>query len=52
LAEKGIDVFCVGRDAGGDSSLSRNFRQRIFLVIVRLQRLLEKLPMLCFRLPA
>ncbi len=52
LAEKGIDVFCVGRDVGGDSYLPRIFGHRNFLVIDRLQRLPEKLPMLYFRLTA
>ncbi|MCH9000608.1 MAG: VWA domain-containing protein [Proteobacteria bacterium] len=52
LAHAGIDVFCVGLDAGGDSYLSRIFGQRNFLVIDRLQRLPEKLPMLYFRLTA
>ena len=52
LAHAGIDVFCIGLDAGGDSYLSRIFGQRHFLVIDRLQRLPEKLPMLYFRLTA
>lgn len=52
LAHKGIDVFCVGLDAGGDSYLPRIFGQRNFLVIDRLERLPEKLPLLYFRLTA
>jgi nitric oxide reductase activation protein len=52
LAHKGIDVFCVGLDAGGDSYLPRIFGQRNILVIDRLERLLEKLPMLYFRMTA
>ena len=52
LAHEGIDVFCVGLDAGGDSYLNRIFGLRNVLVIDRLQRLPEKLPMLYFRLTA
>jgi len=52
LAHQGIDVFCVGLDAGGDSYLSRIFGRRNVLQIDRLERLPEKLPLLYLRLTA
>ncbi|MGE5146471.1 MAG: nitric oxide reductase activation protein NorD, partial [Candidatus Eiseniibacteriota bacterium] len=52
LAHHGIDVFCVGLDAGGDSYLSRIFGRRNVLQIDRLERLPEKLPLLYLRLTA
>jgi hypothetical protein len=52
LAHAGIDVFSVGLDAGGDSYLHRIFGQRNVLIIDRLERLPERLPMLYFRLTA
>lgn len=50
LSRLGVDVFCVGLDAGGDSYLSRIFGRRNHVVISRLESLPEKLPMLYFRL--
>ncbi len=50
LAHLGVDVFCVGLDAGGDSYLTRIFGRRNVLQVDRLERLPEKLPMLYFRL--
>jgi nitric oxide reductase NorD protein len=50
LAHKGIDVFCVGLDSGGESYLSRIFGLRNHLMINRIEALPEKLPMLYFRL--
>lgn len=52
LAANGIDVFCVGLDAGGDSYLSRIFGRRNVIQIDRLERLPERLPMLYLRLTA
>jgi len=52
LSHEGIDVFCVGLDAGGDSYLSQIFGRRNVVQIDRLERLPEKLPMLYFRLTA
>lgn len=52
LAHEGIDVFCVGLDAGGDSYLSRIFGRRNVVQIDRIERLPEKLPMLYLRLTA
>ncbi|MGH8801958.1 MAG: nitric oxide reductase activation protein NorD, partial [Casimicrobiaceae bacterium] len=50
MAHVGIDVFCVGLDAGGDGYLTRIFGQRNVLQLDRVERLPEKLPMLYFRL--
>ena len=50
LSHKGIDVFCVGLDSGGESYLPRIFGARNYLMINRLEALPEKLPMLYFRL--
>lgn len=50
LTHHGIDVFCVGLDASGDSYLTRIFGRRNVLQIDRIERLPEKLPMLYFRL--
>lgn len=50
LSRKGIDVFCVGLDSGGESYLSRIFGLRGYLMINRVEALPEKLPMLYFRL--
>ena len=46
----GVDVFCVGLDAGGDNYLTRIFGRRNVVQIDRLERLPEKLPLLYFRL--
>ncbi|MDA8107760.1 MAG: VWA domain-containing protein [Betaproteobacteria bacterium] len=50
MAHFGIDVFCVGLDADGDSYLTRIFGRRNVLQVDRVERLPEKLPMLYFRL--
>lgn len=50
LAHKGIDVFCVGLDGGGESYLPRIFGIRNYLMINRIEALPERLPMLYFRL--
>jgi nitric oxide reductase NorD protein len=50
LNHRGIDVFCVGLDSGGETYLSRIFGRRNVLLIHRVAELPEKLPMLYFRL--
>ena len=50
LAHRGIDVFCVGLESGGDSYLHRIFGRRNVLLIDRVTALPERLPMLYFRL--
>jgi hypothetical protein len=50
LAFRGIDVFCIGLDPGGDKYLTRIFGRRNVIQIDRLERLPEKLPMLYLRL--
>jgi hypothetical protein len=50
LSHKGIDVFCVGLDSGGDSYLTRIFGRRNVVQIDRLEALPDKLPMLYLRL--
>lgn len=50
LAHRGIDVFCVGLDSGGENYLPRIFGRRGFLMIDRVEALPEKLPMLYFRM--
>jgi nitric oxide reductase NorD protein len=50
LARKGVDVFCVGLDGGGENYLPRIFGPRNHLMINRVEALPEKLPMLYFRL--
>jgi hypothetical protein len=50
MARLGVDVFCVGLDAGGDNYLTRIFGRRNVLQLDRVERLPEKLPMLYFRL--
>ncbi len=52
LGHKGIDVFCVGLDSGGDNYLARIFGRRSVLQIDRIEHLPEKLPMLYLRLTA
>lgn len=52
MSHLGIDVFCVGLDAGGDSYLTRIFGRRNVVQVDRVERLPEKLPMLYFRLTA
>ncbi len=52
LANAGVDCFCVGLDAGGDSYLARIFGRRNAVRIDRLERLPERLPLLYFRLTA
>jgi nitric oxide reductase NorD protein len=50
LRHGGIDVFCVGLDAGGDSSLPRIFGRRNLVEISRIEQLPARLPLLYFRL--
>ena len=50
LRHHGIDVFCVGLDAGGDSYLTRIFGRSNVIQLDRIDRLPEKLPLLYFRL--
>jgi len=50
LQHQGIDLFCVGLDAGGDSYLSRIFGRSNVIQLDRIERLPEKLPLLYFRL--
>jgi nitric oxide reductase NorD protein len=50
LRHFGIDVFCVGLDAGGDNYLTRIFGRHNVVQVDRLERLPEKLPLLYFRL--
>ncbi len=52
LSRKGIDVFCVGLDSGGDNYLHRIFSRRNVVQIDRLEALPEKLPLLYLRLTA
>jgi nitric oxide reductase NorD protein len=52
LAHQGVDVFCVGLDAGGDSHLERIFGRRNVVHIDRIERLPARLPMLYLRLTA
>jgi nitric oxide reductase NorD protein len=50
LQHQGLDVFCVGLDAGGDSYLTRIFGRANVIQLDRIERLPEKLPLLYFRL--
>ncbi len=50
LQHAGIDLFCVGLDAGGDSYLHRIFGRSHVIQLDRIERLPEKLPLLYFRL--
>jgi nitric oxide reductase NorD protein len=50
LRQQGIDVFCVGLDAAGDSYLARIFGRGNVVQIDAVERLPEKLPLLYFRL--
>ncbi len=52
LAHAGIDTFCVGLDAGGDSYLARMFGRRNVLQMDRIERLPERLPTLYLKLTA
>jgi Mg-chelatase subunit ChlD len=52
LAHKGIDVFCVGLDAGGDAYFSRIFGRHNVVQIDRVEHLPEKLPLIYLRLTA
>lgn len=52
LAHRGIDVFCVGLDAGGENYLPRIFGRRGYVSIDRVEALPEKLPLLYFRMTA
>ncbi|MGO8918096.1 MAG: nitric oxide reductase activation protein NorD [Stellaceae bacterium] len=50
LRHRGVDVFCVALDAGGDAYLTRIFGRRNVLQLDRIERLPDKLPLLYFRL--
>jgi nitric oxide reductase NorD protein len=50
LQHQGIDLFCVGLDAGGDSYLTRIFGRSNVIQLDCIERLPEKLPLLYFRL--
>jgi nitric oxide reductase NorD protein len=50
LRHQGMDIFCVGLDAGGDSYLTRIFGRSNVIQLDRIERLPEKLPLLYFRL--
>jgi nitric oxide reductase NorD protein len=50
LQHRGIDLFCVGLDAGGDSYLTRIFGRSNVIQLDRIERLPEKLPLLYFKL--
>ena len=50
LRHQGIDLFCVGLDAGGDSYLTRIFGRANVIQLDRIERLPERLPLLYFRL--
>ncbi len=52
LAHQGIDVFCVGLEAGDSGYLTRIFGRRNFAQINRVGSLPEKLPLLYLRLTA
>jgi hypothetical protein len=50
LRHQGIDLFCVGLDAGGDSYLTRIFGRSNVIQLDHIERLPEKLPLVYFRL--
>ena len=52
LRHIGIDVFCVGLDAGGDNYLTRIFGRSNVVQVDRVEKLPEKLSLLYFRLTA
>ena len=52
LTHAGIDTFCVGLDAGGDSYLAHMFGRRKVLQMDRIERLPERLPALYLKLTA
>lgn len=52
LAQRGIDAFCVGLDAGGDAYFNRIFGRNRTIQIDRLERLPEALPLIYLRLTA
>ncbi|HQT86452.1 MAG: hypothetical protein B7Z58_15075 [Acidiphilium sp. 37-64-53] len=52
LSLRGIDVFCVGLDAGGDGYFGRIFGRHRIALIDRIERLPEMLPMIYLRLTA
>ena len=52
ISRLGIDTFCVGLDGNGDSYLHKIFGRKNVVVIDKLERLPEKLPMLYLRLTA
>ncbi len=50
LRHQGVDLFCVGLDAGGDSYLTRIYGRANVIQLDRIERLPERLPLLYFRL--
>ncbi len=52
LSQRGIDVFCVGLDAGGGSNFARIFGRNRMFQIDRIESLPEKLPLIYLRLTA
>ena len=50
LRHQGVDLFCVGLDAGGDSYLTRIFGRANVIQLDRIERLPERLPLLYFKL--
>ncbi|MBO0755771.1 MAG: VWA domain-containing protein [Bradyrhizobiaceae bacterium] len=50
MRHQGIDLFCVGLDAGGDSYLTRIFGRSNVIQLDHVDRLPEKLPLVYFRL--
>jgi nitric oxide reductase NorD protein len=52
LGQHGIDVFCVGLDAGNNNDFTRIFGGANVMRIDRIERLPEKLPLIYLRLTA
>jgi nitric oxide reductase activation protein len=52
LARRGIDVFCVGLEAGGGTDFAHIFGRRRVFQIDRIESLPAKLPLVYLRLTA
>jgi nitric oxide reductase activation protein len=50
LTARGIDTLCVGLDSGAENHLARIFGPRNTIMIDRIDRLPDRLPLLYFRL--